>query len=161
LLCEFDGKAWANAVSWSPNGFRIAYAGHDSTLTFAQILAGSNPIIQTVNLKGLPFLDVRFLSDNTLVAVGYDNAPFLFTVQGGSDADPKWGFLQTCDTEDKKSTTPTPTTTAPKVGSSFKDASKLFQDSASKGIGPASGTQKKKKHQHHLHQKRIQDIQMQ
>jgi len=146
ILAEFDCGSWVNAVSWSPSGFRIAFAGHASSLHFIQILAGSPPLIQRVSLKGLPFLDIRFLSDNTLMAVGYDNTPLIYKMQGGSDADPQWGFSDQLDGKEMKkddkpvvaAATPATSANAPAPKTAFKNASQIFKDSTDKGLGPST-----------------------
>jgi len=144
VLHEFDiTKSWVNSVSWSPNAFRLCFAGHGSNLHFVQILSGSDHLIQSINLKSLPFMEIRFLSDNTLVAVGFDNTPNIFSVTGGGDVDPVWSFTDICDKDSKdikatspsKTTTPsttTTTTTGPNK-SAFASAHKLFQASATHG----------------------------
>jgi actin related protein 2/3 complex subunit 1A/1B len=137
LLCEFDANAWVNAVAWSPNAFRLSFATHASSISFVQILAGSKPIVQTLALKGLPFLETRFLTDNAVVAAGYDNAPYLFSASG-SDAEPKWAYTDILDKEDKKTA---PTSAAP-AQSATKSALKTFQDATARGI-TASSSQKK------------------
>jgi len=139
ILAEFDiAKSWVNTVAWAPSGFRIAFAGQNSTIHFVQILAGSEPIVQSVAWKGLPFLDMTFLTDNTIVAVGFDMNPTLFTVVGGEDSDPKWGFQETLDKEvkegDKKEE-------KKDEKSSISKSRDMFQKQASQGI---SSTDKKK-----------------
>jgi len=82
-LVEFDQtKAWVNAVAWSPNKLRVAFAGHGSTVHFVQIPTkggdkweASSTHVQTLNEKNLPHLDLQFVDDNTLVAVGFDMNP--------------------------------------------------------------------------------------
>jgi len=107
VLCEFDqAKAWVHSVAWSPQGFRLAFSGHGSTMHFVQILAGSEAIVSTVNLPTLPFIDIAFLSDNAVVGAGYDMNPAIFEA-GGSEAEPVWGFKEFVDKksgtkEDKK-----------------------------------------------------------
>lgn len=78
-------------------GFRLAFAGHGSTIHFVQILAGSQPAVQTISAKDLPYLDMQFLSDNAVVAAGYDFNIDLYTVTGGSDSDPVWSFKDKVD----------------------------------------------------------------
>jgi len=141
VLAQFDvTKSWVNSVAWSPNGFRLVFAGHGSSLHFIQILAGSDALVQTVNLKSLPFLDIRFVTDNTVVAAGFDNTPTVFSVTGGSDADPVWSFTDICDKEGKdvKATTTTTSapvkSTGPPTKSAFHNAQALFKASTSHGI---------------------------
>jgi WD40 repeat protein len=96
VLVEIDAPttSWVQSVAWSANGFRIAFAEHASRIHFVQILAGSPPLVKTRNHKGLPFMNVSFLSDNTVCGVGFDNNPAIFSVNGGSDAEPEWGFQE-------------------------------------------------------------------
>ena len=38
LLCEFDhAQGWVNNVAWSPDGFKIAFAGHGATISFKNL----------------------------------------------------------------------------------------------------------------------------
>jgi len=98
VLAEFDqAKAWVNTVSWSPGGFRVAFSGHGSTMHFVQLLGGSAPVVHTLYLDGLPYMDADFLGDNCLVAVGYDRNPHVFGVTGGGDTDPQWAFVDEVD----------------------------------------------------------------
>jgi len=103
ILAEFDNaRAWVQAVAWSPSGFRLSFAGHGSTIHFVQLLGGgAAPVVQTVTMPGLPYLDIGFLSDNTVVAVGFDANPHIY-VAGGSDSEPAWGFVDAVDKKDEK-----------------------------------------------------------
>ena len=91
VLHEFDfNAAWINAVAWGPGYFRIAFAAHNSTISFAQILAGGQPpAVQTLRVEGLPYQSLAFLSDNSVVASGWDYRPHVY-VAGGAAHDPKW-----------------------------------------------------------------------
>jgi len=149
VLAEIDCGAWVNSVAWSPSGFRIAFAGHNSTLSFVQILAGSEPLIQRVSLKSLPFLDIRYLTDSTLMAVGFDNTPLVYSVQSGADNDPQWGFTDQLDGkeakgDDKPGNEPaTAVKQAGKLpGSQFAKASEVFKNSVNKGL-PVTAAKKK------------------
>jgi len=103
VLAEFDqAKAWVNTVAWAPSGFRLAFSGHGSSMHFVQLLAGSAPIVQTIFLDGLPYMDCEFLGDNALVAAGYDRNPHVFGVTGGSDAEPQWSLVDEVDKKDEK-----------------------------------------------------------
>jgi len=98
-LAEFDqAKAWVNAVAWSPSGYRLAFAGHGSTMHFVQIVAGAKPLVQTVHIKALPHMCIGFLSDNTVVACGFDQNPTLYSCD--SDApDSEWSEVEKVDKE--------------------------------------------------------------
>lgn len=67
-------------------------AGHGSTVSFAQIVAGAEPVVQTLENSGLPFASLAFVSDNAVVAAGWDCNPTLFTATGDA-ADPTWYAL--------------------------------------------------------------------
>jgi len=145
VLAEFDqAKAWVSAVAWAPNGFRLAFAGHGSTLHFVQILAGSDPVVQTLNCKDRPYLAIEFLTDDTVVGVGFDRDPHVF-VAGGSEAEPVWSFH---DNVDKKKEVKA----VKKSG--FAAAQSMFSDSVKKGIsGGDKSTQIST-----IHQNTISDI---
>lgn len=79
-LFEYDhAKAWVNSVAWAPDGLGVAFVGQGSTLSVANF-GGET---QTIFTNKLPFLHVGFGSDNnTLVAVGFDNNPTVYKLEG-------------------------------------------------------------------------------
>jgi actin related protein 2/3 complex subunit 1A/1B len=79
---EIDVGGWVQSVKWSPSGNAIAYVGHDASFNVADISSGQ-PRVSTVATNDLPFLDLVFLNETTVVAVGHDCAPVLFQNQGG------------------------------------------------------------------------------
>lgn len=125
-LAEFsDSKSWVECVAWAANGFRLAFSGHGSTVHFVQLFAGGEPLVQTVYLSGQPVLDMAFLSDETLVAVGYDCNPMVF-VADTKDGLPTWRFKEMLDKADEKAAT--------KTASAFAGAKAMFSDMTRKGI---------------------------
>ncbi|MBX3465150.1 MAG: hypothetical protein KF830_18430, partial [Planctomycetes bacterium] len=69
-------------------------------VVFVQLLAqGSH--VQVLNHAGLPFLKCEFASDNTLVCVGFDMNPTVFTATGDAAA-PKWALAKLLDSNEKK-----------------------------------------------------------
>jgi WD40 repeat protein len=64
-------------------------SGHNSTISFAQIVSGGTPSVQTLRVEGLPYASVAFLSDNSLVATGWDNRPHIYTAAGAAH-EPSW-----------------------------------------------------------------------
>lgn len=86
-LLELDAFAWVHAIKWSPSGNRIAFAGHDSTITFADV-SSLPPIVQRIRLFSLPLRDIVFLSEQSLVGVGEDTNPVVFTSTDGGE----WAF---------------------------------------------------------------------
>lgn len=138
VLAEFDqAKSWVHAVAWAPGGFRLAFASHASTLHFVQLLAGSQPIVQNVNARDLPYLDIHFLSDNALVGAGFEANVDIFSVSGGTDAEPVWSFK---DKVDKKQTGGAAAAT-PKFGGAFAGARSLFDKSDKEGHAFGANTQ--------------------
>lgn len=121
ILCEFDdAHAWVHTVAWSPSGTRVAFAGHGSTVTFGEL--GNTTHTQTVRAANLPFLDIAFLSDQALVAVGFDCSPVLFTV----DANSSWKLQEDLDKREEKK--------AESKQSGFATAKNIFQQSVTKGV---------------------------
>jgi len=130
-LVEFDAKSWVHSVAWSPAGFRLAYSGHGSTLHFVQVLAGSESVVQTIPLPNLPYTDIAFVSDNALVAAGFDMNIDVFEVAGGTESDPKWQFKEKVDKAGKGGTAVAKT--GPSAGG-FASSRALFGDASSKGV---------------------------
>lgn len=112
---------WTFGVKWSPNGSVLAYTGHDSTICFVKNV-GPAASTQTLNLHGLPLRDVLFLSENMLVAGGFDCNPLLFVVETKGT----WGFVRYLD-EQK------PTARDTKPGSQFSEAFGKFYGQAKHG----------------------------
>lgn len=82
VICEFDqSKGWIESTSFSPNGFRFAFCGHDSTLHFGSFEDETNSI-QTLQRSKLPFRTIAFLTDTILVAGGYDCVPVIYEYEG-------------------------------------------------------------------------------
>jgi actin related protein 2/3 complex subunit 1A/1B len=82
-LAEFDeARAWINAVAWSPDSLSVTFAGHGSTVHVAD-LSGGAPSVSTTYHKELPFNNLEYVDNNTLVASGFDNNPTIFKINGG------------------------------------------------------------------------------
>jgi actin related protein 2/3 complex subunit 1A/1B len=153
VLAEFDqAKAWVESVAWAPSGFRVAFSGHGSSMHFVQLLAGSAPIVQTVFLDGLPYVDMEFLGDSCVVAAGYDRNPHIFAVTGGSDAEPQWSFVDEVDKKDEKKE-------AAKTESKFGAARNAFAGAVDKGHA-VGGPQKTETVINTMHQNNIANIQI-
>lgn len=79
LLLELDAASgWVHAIKWAPSGNQLAFAGHDSTINFANV-SSQPPSVQRLRLHSLPLRDILFLSEHSLVGVGEDPNPVLFT----------------------------------------------------------------------------------
>lgn len=81
-----------HAIKWAPSGNVIAFAGHDSSVNFANITA-QPPVVQRIRLPYLPLRELLFLTEKSIVGVGNDANPLLFTSTDGGD----WSFASELD----------------------------------------------------------------
>jgi len=136
LLAQFDqAKAWVNTVAWSPSGMKIAFAGHGGTLHFVDL--ANDLEVQTIFTEFLPYLDLQFLSDDVLLAGGFDMNPMLFANDGT-----EYQFVGKVDKgssnkKEKKSSS----------RASTKAAFNMFQGMAKRGTAKKSGKEFKSRHQ--------------
>jgi len=79
MINEYSAKGWVHDVAFSQSGNTLAFLGHDSSVTFVDRASGAE---QNVKSKELPFMNALFLSENALVAVGYDYSPIIFQKSG-------------------------------------------------------------------------------
>jgi len=85
LLAEFDSSnGWVEAVRWSGSGNKLAFVGHDSSVTIVTFDGSGAPALQTVRTKHLPLMCLSFFSEEQLVCAGHDMNPMLFLENGGS-----------------------------------------------------------------------------
>jgi actin related protein 2/3 complex subunit 1A/1B len=112
-LAEYQSPAWVHAVEWSPSGSRLAFVGHDSSISFVDIASGS---VERIPLPGLPFRSLAFLTENSVVAAGHDCMPVLFTNQGS------WAFAKNVDEEK-----------APAGGAAAQSAKSMWQQKVDLG----------------------------
>jgi len=92
MMKEFDqSNSWVKDVDWSPSGNRLAFTGHDSSVTVVDVTSGN---IETQNIKfpDLPFQQLKFIREDALVGAGHENNPTLFDSSGG-----KWKFVRRID----------------------------------------------------------------
>eukprot|EP00457_Paulinella_chromatophora_P005570 gb/GEZN01005587.1/.p1 GENE.gb/GEZN01005587.1/~~gb/GEZN01005587.1/.p1 ORF type:complete len:352 (+),score=57.93 gb/GEZN01005587.1/:126-1181(+) len=130
-LMQFEqSKSWVNAVAWAPGGGTIAFAGHGSTLNFVDLKSKE---VKHIDCVGLPFLDIKFTNDTTLVGAGYDMNPIVFS-------GPDWKQSQKLD--DEKGVAAAKSTSAM---SKFKAA-----DSRGKEFGDTAKASLKTKHQNNI-----------
>jgi len=114
---EIDAAmGWVQSVRWSPSGNLLAFVGQDSTLCISNISSGQ-PTTDVVRYNSLPFKDLLFLDENTIVAVGFDCNPAVFSKSGSG-----WAFVKYVDSGAEAS--------GPKAGPS---ALKSFQAKVDKG----------------------------
>jgi len=82
LLQEFSSVAggWVHGIRFSPSGDRLAWVGHDSTICIVD--AASDMKLTTIKTEFLPFSDVLWTNESSLVAAGFDCSPMTFSFNG-------------------------------------------------------------------------------
>lgn len=78
-MAEFSngGGGWVHSVSFSPSGDKIAWVGHDSSVSVADSTQDNRLVM--VKDSFLPFMGITWITENSIVAAGYDCNPTLFT----------------------------------------------------------------------------------
>jgi len=84
-VVEIDSPfgGWIHAVKWAPSGNGVAFVSHDSTVAYTDLSTG-NAQTSVVKHNELPFVDLIFINENTIVAVGHDANPTSFVRQGNN-----------------------------------------------------------------------------
>ncbi|KAI9140107.1 putative actin-related protein 2/3 complex subunit 1A [Paraphysoderma sedebokerense] len=88
---------WVHGVAFSPNGDSLAWVAHDSSLN-VYYPATQNLVVVKTNM--LPFTSLLWLSGSSIIAVGHDCSPVLFT--GGESG---WTLRGKVDESSAKSST--------------------------------------------------------
>ncbi|XP_045461757.1 actin-related protein 2/3 complex subunit 1A-A [Harmonia axyridis] len=80
LLAEFSnsssGGGWVQSVSFSPDGNKICWVAHDSTVNVADASKGNATI--KLRTEFLPFMSCTWVSNNSIVAAGHSCVPVLY-----------------------------------------------------------------------------------
>jgi len=71
-----ETSAWVHACAFSPSGNILAWTSHDSSLS---IYYPSQKKLVEVKTPLLPFMSLLWLSEGSIIAVGHDCSPVLFT----------------------------------------------------------------------------------
>eukprot|EP00735_Rhodelphis_limneticus_P003025 TRINITY_DN141_c0_g1::TRINITY_DN141_c0_g1_i1::g.14380::m.14380 TRINITY_DN141_c0_g1::TRINITY_DN141_c0_g1_i1::g.14380 ORF type:complete len:387 (+),score=98.96,sp/O96622/ARPC1_DICDI/42.32/2e-101,WD40/PF00400.27/3.6e+02,WD40/PF00400.27/1.8e-07,WD40/PF00400.27/0.98,WD40/PF00400.27/7.5e-07,WD40/PF00400.27/0.032,WD40/PF00400.27/2.1e+03,WD40/PF00400.27/0.25,Rax2/PF12768.2/66,Rax2/PF12768.2/0.0073,Rax2/PF12768.2/1.2e+03,Rax2/PF12768.2/3.7e+03,eIF2A/PF08662.6/3.3e+02,eIF2A/PF08662.6/0.02,eIF2A/PF08662.6/ len=142
LLAEFECRGWVHSVAFSPSGQSLAFAGHDSSLTFVTLPAtnGEKPQVQLAKNNDLGYRVVTFISDDKLVAAGYDCNPALYRLVGK-----EWVNKGKIDEGKKKEE---------KAGGAFGAARSMFANQARLGQATSSSSSE----QNTLHQNAISSL---
>eukprot|EP00092_Neocalanus_flemingeri_P034085 GFUD01037067.1.p1 GENE.GFUD01037067.1~~GFUD01037067.1.p1 ORF type:complete len:372 (+),score=123.95 GFUD01037067.1:349-1464(+) len=86
LMTEFsnspNGGGWVHAVSFSPDGSKLAWAGHDSSISVAD--AANDMLVMKLKTNLLPMCSLTWIRPNTIAAAGHNCVPYTFIVE--SDA---------------------------------------------------------------------------
>mmetsp|Transcript_13458 Transcript_13458/g.21985 ORF Transcript_13458/g.21985 Transcript_13458/m.21985 type:complete len:377 (+) Transcript_13458:51-1181(+) len=121
-LVEFDASnGWVEGVSWSPSGNRLAFVGHDSSVSFVSF-EGDSPVCQTLKSRFLPDEVVMFLSEDVAVAAGHTFNPEIYQCEGGS-----WRFLGNVDEKGSGGT-------EKKAASNFSAARNIWANKTTRGV---------------------------
>jgi len=84
LMAEFSngGGGWVHSVSFSPSGDRVAWVGHDSSVSIATGSGPGESQLQVIKADFLPFMSITWITENSVVAAGYDCNPMMFAFDG-------------------------------------------------------------------------------
>lgn len=100
LMAEFpnstSGGGWVHSVSFSPDGSKICWVAHDSSINVADATKG-NAMIK-LKTEFLPFLSCTWISNHSIVAAGHSCMPLLYSL----DANGQLHFAAKLDTSQKK-----------------------------------------------------------
>jgi len=84
LMAEFSnslhGGGWVHSVSFSADGNRLAWVGHDSSVSVADATRGM--AIYKLKTEHLPLLSCVWISPDSIVAAGHGCTPLVFKVDG-------------------------------------------------------------------------------
>lgn len=77
-MAEFSngGGGWVHSVSFSPSGNKLAWVGHDASIS---VVNQANEQTTVVKHQYLPYLACLWVTENSLVAAGYDCYPVLWS----------------------------------------------------------------------------------
>lgn len=84
LMAEFKntsaGGGWIHAVSFSADGNRVCWVGHDSAINIADGTNGNSVV--RLKTEYLPFLTCDWISLNSLVVAGHTCVPLIYSFDG-------------------------------------------------------------------------------
>lgn len=136
LMAEFsnslNGGGWVHAVSFSSDGNKLAWVGHDSSISVADATRGM--AIFKLKTGHLPLLACVWVSPTTLVAAGHDCTPLLFQVDSSGQVS-----FKTKLEDDKKS-----------ESSAKFSAKALFQNRDKTGMSDVADTVLNTTHQNQI-----------
>jgi WD40 repeat protein len=80
-LMTFHSNGWINYIAFSPSATQLCYVTHDCELNFADVSKGKESSdkdkLKTFH-HGNPHLNCIYVSEDTLVACGYDKVPYIY-----------------------------------------------------------------------------------
>lgn len=100
LINEFSNSgAWVHDVAFSPDGTRLAWVSHDSSISVVDSTQSMTYV--TLKTRYLPFLSCVWVSQASIVAAGHDCCPMLFNYQSAGNQ-PVLKFVGRLDRSQKK-----------------------------------------------------------
>lgn len=84
-ICTIRANAWVHDMAFSPSSDVLAFATHDSCVSFLPIVEGAPPTqesMRRVKCSALPYQRVLFISNDKLLAAGHDCNPCIFLRKG-------------------------------------------------------------------------------
>lgn len=133
---------WVNDAHWSPSGMQLAFVSQSSHLfvvNFPRDCSKEPPVRQVLRHADLPFLKVRFVNEDTLVAAGWDMNPAIFR-RTGTGATP-WTFAGYADK--KESDEAASAAAGAKSDTAFSSARALFAAKVNTGRSAAAAASDK------------------
>jgi len=97
IMAEFchGSGGWVHDVSFSPSGNKLAWVGHDSSISVVNKIADQTT---TVTHRYLPYLSCLWLTENSIVCAGYDCYPVLWNHDDGGELT----YINKLDQKEKK-----------------------------------------------------------
>lgn len=77
-MAALGADGWIHDVAFSPSGAKLAWVGHDSSVTVVDA-AKDAASAQCIKNADLPFLCGLWVTEASLVVAGHDNCPVIFT----------------------------------------------------------------------------------
>lgn len=72
---------WIHSVSFSPDGNKVCWVSHDSTINVADATKGN--AVHKLRTEYLPFLSCTWITNNSIVAAGHSCIPIVYSVANG------------------------------------------------------------------------------
>lgn len=78
---SFEGS-WIHSICFSADGNKLAWTGHDCSLSIADASNGAPAVVQTLRHQFLPLITTVWVGPNSVLSAGHDCCPILFTYKG-------------------------------------------------------------------------------
>jgi actin related protein 2/3 complex subunit 1A/1B len=92
LLGDYGvGTGWVHSVSFDETGDKVAFVGHDSTITVVDKSTGAPEAV--VKTPYLPFRCCTWITPDSVVAAGHNNIPYVYEYHSGDSVLVETGSL--------------------------------------------------------------------